>query len=205
MINVLESFLCRYPEFPVCLELVQKPPETVVLRHKGVGVTHNLNCGVHQMLHEDKQWLWMLDDSCVFKTDILTNLLERDVDIVIPFSLSDDFPNLPVLYNNDCTLIDNYWLLEQEGLVETDKLATYRGMLVRRSVLEAMDAPWFVNASLMPDRLGGDIRFCQKAIECGFKIHIDFENVMGRIAHFSMWPNKNGDTWGASVHKPIPW
>ncbi len=205
VVNVLDGFLCRYSEFSACLQRVQRPKDSHILRLKGVGATYNLNHGVQYMLEDNHDWLWMLDDACVFTDDLLIKLLKRDVDIIVPLSLNDEFPHLPEVYEKDYTLIDKDWLKEQEGLVETEKLMTYRGMLVRKSVCEAIDPPWFRNMGLMPDRLGGDIWFCEQVIKKGFKIHVDFENVMGRIAHFGMWPSKNEDKYIASILRPMPW
>lgn len=204
VINVLDGFLCRYSEFAACLQRLQRP-QSDILRLKGVGATYNLNHGVDYMLAGGKEWLWMLDDACIFTDDLLLKLLKRDVDIVIPLSLNDEFPHLPELYDKDYTLIDKYWLAKQEGLVETEKLATYRGMLVKREVFEVIEGRWFRNEGLMPDRLGGDIWFCQEAIKNGFKIHVDFENVMGRIAHFSMWAGNNDGEYMPSILRPMPW
>lgn len=205
IINVLEGFLCRYSEFPVCLERVKKPDSTMVLRHQGVGITNDLNHAFGVALHEGHDWVWMLDDDCVFHDDFLCNLLERDVDIVVPFSLDSEFPHLPQLYEKDYSLIDKYWLCKQEGIVETELLTVYSGMLVKKNVIEALDQPWFINGATMTDRLGADIRFCQMAIEAGFKIHIDFENTLGRIAHFSMWASNHEGRYSASVLRPVPW
>jgi hypothetical protein len=205
VINVLETFLCRYPEFSIALEQLDKPSPATAFRQKGVGTTANLNRGFQFMLSGDYEWMWIVDDGCMFPVDLLSNLLERNVDIIVPFSLNDDYPHLPEIYNQDCTVVDNAWLKEQEGLAETELLVTYRGMLVRRNVIETIQPPWCINAGLMPDRLGGDIYFCQQALEAGFKIYIDFENTMGRFAHFSVWPQKIEDDWLAAVHKDIPW
>ena len=205
VVNVLDGFLCRYSEFSDCLQRLKRPEGSHISRFRGVGATYNLNHGVHYMLEQGHEWIWMLDDGCVFTDDLLAKLLERDVDIVVPLILNEEFPHLPELYEKDYTLIDKHWLADQEGLVETEKLATYRGMLVKKEVFEAMDDPWFQNKALMPDRLGGDIWFCERALEAGFKIHVDFENVMGRIAHFSMWANNNDGKYMPSILRSMPW
>jgi len=205
IVNVLGGFLGLYNECSICLARLRKPDDTYVLHHKGVGRTHDLNRGVHFMYDMDYEWVWMADDSCVYPDNILLNLLERNVDIVVPFSMNAEFPHLPELYENDCSLIDKYWLCEQEGIVETEYLATYRGMLVRKNVFDAMSKPWFVNGALMPDRLGGDIWFCREALKAGFKINVDFENTIGRIAHFSMWAGKEDGKYTVSLLSPMPW
>jgi hypothetical protein len=205
IISVLETFLCRYPEFSVALEQLQKPSLVTAFRQKGVGVTANLNRGFRCMLHDDHEWVWIIDDGCIFPDTLLMSLLERDVDVVVPLGFDDNHPHLPEIYNRDCTCIDSEWLKDKEGLVETELLTTYRGMLVKRAVIEAIQPPWCINAGLMPDRLGSDMYFCQQVLEAGFKIHIDFENVLGRFAHFSIWPHKIDDNWLAAVHKDIPW
>jgi len=205
IVNILGGFLGLYNECSVCVARLKKPDDTYILHHKGVGRTHDLNRGVQFMYEKDYEWVWMADDSCVYPSNILLKLLERDVDIVVPFSMSAEFPHLPELYEQDCSLIDKYWLCEQEGLVETEYLATYRGMLVRKNVFDAMSDPWFVNGALMPDRLGGDIWFCREALKAGFKIHVDFDNTIGRIAHFSMWAGKEDGKYTVSLLSPMPW
>ena len=207
IINVMESFSCAYRESFVCLGLLNKPPETDLLRQQGVGITNLLNQGVRYMLHYDTvQWLWMVHDNCVYPETILMNLLEHDVDIVVPYCLSGVYPHLPLFFNkSDYSVAHD--VAEQSGLVETDQvLATYSGMLVKRHVFETLDDPWFINGVTKQGCLGGDLYFCEQALAHGFKIHIDFNNPIGSIMNYSVWAERHSDgAWRSGVHKAIPW
>lgn len=203
-IGIVSSYLGRYREFDVCLSQIQAPNYSTVTWRIGINAALNLNELVRAMTKEH-QWLWILGDDHVFKPDLLLRLLERDVDITVPFCLRRAYPYHHVIHEGEdkkfhrvpCNFLDG-----KSGLIDiTGKVIGNAGMLIKRNVLEAVPEPWFEVGKTNPEVMGADLFFCHKAYQAGFKLFVDTDNVIGHINHMAVWPyqdEKNGK-WCAEV------
>lgn len=167
-----------------------RPPRTLISWQTGVNVIGNRNRIVEAAQGE---WILFVDDDHVFKPDLLARLLDREVDVVVPFCLSRRPPFTPVVYSGldeagDHVVQDNF---PSGGLVEVFAAGT-GGMLVRRHVLEAIDSPWFEAEGR---HMNEDLTFCRKVREAGFHIWLDVDAQLGHVSHFAVWPARNGHSW----------
>ena len=72
------------------------------------------------------------------------------------------------------------------------------GMLIRRSVLRAMDpGPWFESSNGVV--LNEDVHFCIKARANGHRIFATSDVTMGHIGIFNVRPVKRDSGWGSMV------
>ena len=109
--------------------------------------------------------------------DLLVKLLRHDLPLVVPVCLTRSAPFPPVSFTERVGY-DRYLPLylpsqDSEGLVELVAGGT-AGMLIHRSVLEAMEPPWFEYGFASED-----ILFCNKAQDLGFTLHCDLSARLG--------------------------
>jgi len=226
IVGAAADFLGRYREFDQSLARTLVPqgtgPEEFCV---GVNVARNFNVmAAKVMTSEEKQpagefqcissgktyklrdsaraeWLWILGDDHVWAPDLLLNLLDRDVDIVVPLCARRNQPFAPVLCDRRFRALGWDALAGKSGCIDAtdDFNLGNAGMLIRRKVLEAIDPPWFVVGCLVPDLESSDLFFCEKARSAGFRIHLDLDNRIGHVTHCVVWPRKQGDTWSGDV------
>lgn len=210
IIGVASSFLGRYREFDSCLAKVAKPQGTVIEWGLGVNVAYNYNTMIRTLLkeEEDFKWLWILGDDHVFKGDLLLNLLDRDVDVVVPLCLRRSKPFFPVIHG---TVKEGFypkdfeWLSGKQGLLDVTDIASLgnAGMLVKRHVFEECNKPWFVNGQIHPELNSSDLYFFENLKQNGFKVHLDLDNHIGHLTHVAVWPARDKElNYGPDLRVP---
>jgi len=205
LIGVASSTMGRYREFDITLHSVKKPPASFVRYELSLDIAYNFSNMCRKVLeNKDYHWLWILGDDHILEKDILLRLLGRNVDIVAPLCLQRVDPFLPVIYEfrkevdksnippNCYWQVNHDWLRDKKGLVEVDACGN-AGMLIRRNVIEKIAEDWFRTGWQSSERSGSDLYFCKKAMEAGFKIHVDMDNPIGHIAHMGIWPMRKPD------------
>jgi len=136
------------------------------------GPIHEMrNAIAMRSLELDCTHLIFLDADMVYPPDTITRLFSHDKDIVGALTFKR-WPNFePLLFDGEpfkMTLIDPI----PEGLVRVT--ATGTGcLLVKTSVFEHIEYPWFEFGSNNGKPVGEDINFCYMAGEAGFGIYVD--------------------------------
>ncbi len=180
-VAILCSDTGRYTNFWVCAlsSMFNLPQGTSVKVFQGSDISELRNEACSQI---DGEWLWFIDDDHGFTPDIVTRLLDREVDIVAPVCLRRTQPFLPVPtgLDGDFLRLNNY---RPDELVEV-MFAGSAGMIVRRGVLDAMEPPWF----LYENGVSEDVGFCKKAVEAGFTVHVDMSVRLGHTTVATVWP-----------------
>lgn len=175
----------RYTRFSVCMQSLSfnVPAGTAFKWTFGSDIPESRNQAIEQM---EGDWIWFVDDDHAFAADIVMSLLDRNVDIVQPLCLRRNQPFLPVAaVDGDYMDVRRY---RPDELVEVEHAGT-SGMLIRRNVLEALDAPWFELGDREGDgnRVSEDVHFCRKAKAAGFNVHVDMAVRLGHIAPVTIW------------------
>lgn len=189
-IGVTSGELSRYTDFCVALMHLAAPPSTKMVWVKGVDVVGNMNTMCREM---EGEWLWIMGDDHLFQPDILTRLLTRDVDVVVPLCLKHSPPYDPVIYshqNEKGEYVAVTTDLPHGGLHEIHACGS-AGMLVKRHVLDAIGDPYFE----VQGGLNEDLEFCRKIREAGFRIFVDTDITLGHISIISAWPKWEDDEW----------
>lgn len=136
------------------------------------GPIHEMrNVITQRALELDCTHLIFLDADMVYPPDTITRLLNRNKTIVGALTFKR-WPNFePLLFDGEpykMTLIDPI----PEGLVKVT--ATGTGcLMIKTSVFEHIQYPWFEFGSNNGKPVGEDINFCYSAKEKGFDIYVD--------------------------------
>jgi len=125
-------------------------------------------------------------------------LLRHDKPLVSPLCLACIAPFPLVTYAGMLEDGSRYLPIDlsshaQVGLVEL-AAAGCAGMLIRRDVLEAIEAPWFEYT-----HRSEDIVFCEKAKAAGFPLYADLEARLGHITTAVVWPAVNEGKWMTGI------
>lgn len=199
LIGIASATMGRYREFDICKTALKVPKGTEVRWETGcsLGVAHSNLCNA--VLNDRRmRWLFLLDDDHVFKSDILINLLDRNVLVVNPFCLKKNSPHHPVIHNmikehdgyaHPCLGWD--FIQGKSGLIRTPASGN-AGRLIRREVIEKMAWDWYrVGWGKDPTVGGCDLYFCKRLQDLGIPLCMDLDNPIGHIQHYAVWPKKN--------------
>lgn len=178
----------------MCLIGCWKPWGTRVMFAQSLSVPFNMNRIIRSTLADPTlEWLFIQADDQLWSSHAIKQMLDRQVDVLVPLILRRGPPFVPVIYKE---LTENGYVpfsydeLPTVGLVEC-RMAGSGGMLVRRNVLEAIEDPWFEYGP----HGAPDFVFAQKILDAGFEIFADMEVHMGHIGSFAIWPNATNGDW----------
>lgn len=191
-IGVSCNELARYSVFWHWWGLLRVPKATANIMAAGYDTACNSNDIIRQMRPED-QWVFIMDDDHTFAPDLLLNLLDRNVDVVVPLYTQRQPPFLPVAYKAELPTgqFEQFtWEdLDGRGGLLPVASAGKAGVLVRRHVLEALKDPWFEWAGL----IGEDHYFFKKCRDAGFEVYVDLDNRMEHLTTFAIQPHQYED------------
>lgn len=191
--------IVRYIGFVVSLQRCWRPEGTTSSYGQSVSIPENMNTIIRGMAAES-EWLWIQSDDHLWHDDALRRLLDREVDVVVPFMVRRSPPFVPVInasYDVNGYTTFPYAEIPTEGLLEVHSAGS-GGMLIRRHVLQAIidmqghDRVFEVEAG---DKLAEDYVLCRKIHEAGFKIYCDTEVLNGHQAVFAVWPEARDGHW----------
>ena len=207
LVGISSSTMGRYREFDITLGRVTIPRGSIVSWQIGLYLALNYNNLCRELLkNKELEWLWILNDDHVFKPDILTRLLERNVDIVMPLCLKRSGPFQPVIYeayeSGGYKQLEFDYINGKEGLLEVDGIG-HAGILIRRNVIEKMKENWHKVGWLNSEYDACDLYFCKKAKEEGFKIFVDLDNTIGHLTHMAVWPVKENGEYSVGVREAL--
>lgn len=167
-----------------------------------------LNVGIREMLAKPElKWVWLMGYDHVFDNGLLLRLLDRRVDIVVPLCIRRAQPFYPVAAREEVgpgeyKTLRYLDIKGQTGLIDWHYHSGNAGMLIQRNVLETLVDPWFEIGQIWTDQLNEDVRFCEKARDAGFKVHLDLDNFLGHIPNCVVFPVRNKQTgeYGMQFH-----
>ncbi len=196
IVGILANDSARFSLFSACIDRLQMPDgwrKEWLIGGDWCGARNTL---VEMTLESGAEWLWYMDDDHAFSPDILVRLLAHDLPLVVPVCLTRAAPFAPVTFTekHDDPVAPRYlpvYLPDQEesGLVELVAGGS-AGMLIHRSVLEAVEEPWFEYGFASEDLL-----FCEKATAAGFTLHCDLAVRLGHLTTAAVWPAVSDGEW----------
>lgn len=202
-IAYLVSDLARYDEFYQSLIATEKPEGTIIYSAHGADIVAKLNDTISRMTGE---WLWLLGDDHVWYPDLLTHLLSRNVDVVVPICARRKPPFSPTIFKNDPRDNGSWGVMnwneisQYSGLLKVDGRIGTAGMLIRKRVLDKIGFPWFEIGKECSHLLQEDMYFCKKIIDAGFDIHCDLDKSIGHIFRGVVYPITDKNQWGVSLN-----
>lgn len=198
-VGVYTDHIARFSDFTVSIASLEVPKDTVFSWARGVYLAYNTNRFIREMQGE---WLFLMDDDHRFDQDILTRLLDLDVDVAVALTSKKFPPYDPVLYRQTGDTEVNYGLETikmngESGVIEVDACGK-PGMLIRKNVLDAVGDPW---CEFRDSEQGAeDWDFCLKIRDAGFTIHADLDNRLGHMAPVTIYKTQDASgTWGTTL------
>lgn len=202
----------RYYEFTTSMEALGAPVGSKYLIVRSCDITQNFNDGIKKMVGE---WVWFLGDDHSFDKKMLLNLLNYNVDVVVPITPCKSLPFMPcvmhgpedpnVVWHEDMPVY--HWdELSGEGLfpLPFGDYVGQAGMLVRKPVLDKLGYPWFKCGQLDPGRLQEDLNFCRRVQEAGYTVYIDQNQILNHHSNMGITARKTADgCWSPAVEVGI--
>lgn len=188
--------IARYGVSLQCLERLQVPNGSLLAWYMGVLVAENLNRGMNNMMdNPGLQWSWVMGDDHIFQAGVLTKLLDHGKDVIIPLCLNRYPPMDPTVVSSSrgqLRLED----FPTSGLYKLgeDEVCGDAGLLVRRSVLEKLERP-FYNTQRSGSFKSEDQSFTNRLKQAGYDIWVDCETTIGHIAGVSVEPVAVNGEW----------
>lgn len=186
----------RFSSFTNCYRQLRVPFGTHELMKPGLNISKNLNSALRERSGE---WVWFMGDDHAFDPDILFRLLKHDVDMVVPICLQRMIcaESLWYIDREDGSGFDRIALedLPTTGLVPIDNCGG-AGLLVKMTVIDAMDDPWFEFGRVGGvEGTGEDLWFVYKAKQLGFELYGDTESIIGHSTQCTLWPKPVDGRW----------
>jgi GT2 family glycosyltransferase len=177
----------RFTEFSLALARLEKPEGWEVMGVMNYDLAHARNF-LAQNFKGDH--LWLMDDDHYFKPDVLRRLLAHGRELVGPLCLGRRPPFRPCPRVADTPISPG-----QPGLVEVDELGG-AGLLIRRSVFETVEWPWFAHG---PTQDGGhvsdDAYFTRKARDAGIPLLVDTSVTLAHMNVVAVEPRFEDGRW----------
>ena len=194
----------------MCVEALQVPHGTRLIATRGADFVYGFNQGIRKMGGE---WVFILGDDHTFTPTVLMNLLDREVDLVMPVVPRRDSPFVPVLMHGPLTELMRRYSWQELPITGLFKLpvgdsAGQAGARIRKSVLDKLGDPWFEAGRLVPGRVNEDMYFIKRMHELGIDVMIDCDETMGHIANITVVPQRLNGRWYAghvTPQGPVIW
>lgn len=179
-------------EFVRDLLALDAPEGTEYLFPSSGSVVQNLN----RALQGEFAWAWLLAPDHRFHPDLLTRLLAREADVVVPLCVKRSPPHQLVI-GDETSVRDTstgreypaYTPLALDRVPDTPftvEIAGSAGLLVRKHVLDAIGFPYFESSDGL--YLNEDVVFSQRVRRAGFQILCDPHAHLAHIASVPVWP-----------------
>lgn len=187
----------RYAQFFTSYAGMRIPPGSVLAMPRSAAITVSFNQALSQM-PDEMEWAFILGDDHVMGPDTLRDLLDTDVDVVVPLVCKRSFPfNLVTFKGRGDDWVDEKsgraypsWEFYHPYEIPTTPFkiaaAGSAGMLVRRNVIDSLEPPYFENTD--GASTNEDLNFCMKIREAGFDIWCNPQVRLGHILETVVWP-----------------
>lgn len=190
-ILVISSDLARYSAFGQSLALLKAPEGSNLVWMAGADIAFNGNSGLAKRTGE---WVWIIGDDHVFGADLLTRLLDHEVDVVAPVVLKRKPPYMALVYRDGPTHLMPIPReeLPASGLHQV-AASSGSGILIREHVLKEVEQPFYEYGRMDRGIMTEDLWLQHKIRAAGYQLYIDFDSVMGHQTPAVVWPVRTAD------------
>ncbi len=196
LIGILTGEYARRADFYDYFNLMSKPSDVLCLMCHDRSPARGRNIIVEQALLNNCTHILFIDDDMAYKPGALNQLLEHDQDIVSGLYFSRMYPFQPLIFD----------AIEEKGFrtrfLHGDEPRLLKivgaGMgfcLVKMSVFQRMEKPWFRLGELDSEHWCDDTGFFKRANEAGINVYCDTECRIGHMGTQVVWPVRDGDKW----------
>lgn len=194
LVAVIAQETGRYTAFTASLASLELPPGSAIEVSTGSERASQRNGLVEFALDAGYQWVWFIDDDHVFAPDVVTRLLNCQVDVVQALCLLRRKPFPPAAFqslNKEETHGDYLDLMAMAGALPRVLSAGSAGMLVKTSVFRQLEPPWF----FQDDERSEDMRFCEQLRAAQIAIYVDITTVTGHLTTCAIYPVYEDGQW----------
>ncbi len=184
----------RYLSFYQALDRLHVPQGTRLLYAISSDLTMGLNQAMEGFIGE---WVFLLGDDHTYHPDLLMRLLGWNLPAVTGLNIGRVSPFKPIVS------IPGQRLAEWSE-IPTDTALWYpprgwvpgnAGMLIRRSVIEQMDKPYFMAGQILPHAGCEDLYFVQQVQKVTGGVPVDLGAILGHTNHFAVTPQLTERGW----------
>lgn len=184
-IGVFSLELSRYSSFALSAvsTALEAPTGTDVRWIMGKSIPVALN---HLCETFTGEWLWILGDDHEFQPSALTQLLDRQVDVVVPINCQRNKPFAPLLFADavgDGKRVHRYLWQHLRGKSGLYRLPDHdycgsAGLLVRKPVFAQLEKPYWQDIE-DGTPFSEEIWFCRQLRHAGIEIYVDLDVKFG--------------------------
>lgn len=158
----------------------------------GANIANNRNTGVKDAQDAKADWIMMIDDDMSFEPDAILRLIRHNLPVVSGLCVKKTWPyNTTVMFwNKEMEKYHSSLNFPVDELFECDATGT-AFLLVKMSVFDKLDRPYFCFPPKNGSVLGEDLYFCQQMKAVGYRIFVD---TGVHIGHLGMYPYSYKDT-----------
>lgn len=189
----------RHVQAMRCVSMTQVPSGTARVWEAGALIAYNINQAIRAVLSRPElQWLWLMGDDHTYEPTLLLDLLDRDVDCVLPLCLNRTPPFAPTIISGGrLKPLDDLPLGSLYRLGD-DELCGDSGLLIRRHVLEAIPEPWY-DHRVSGSHNAEDRAFIERVKAAGFAVHVDTDHVIGHQTTLTIAPDRSSGRWEVAL------
>ena len=194
--------------------LIEKPAGTICTFARGQSPARNRNLIIEQALANNCSHILFIDDDTAPPSNILTELLKHDVDVVTGLYLMRSFPHRPIIFESadEAGRCSHHFLSgKEQGLIPI-VAAGLGACLIKAKVFQTMkdkglatdehgyENRWIRLGELESDHWCDDIGFFRRVREAGFQAYCDTSICVGHFTQSTITPHltEKGD-WVTTV------
>jgi len=203
MIALSSGDCARYAACRDSIEGLQRPPSTIRYTSHGLSVAENWNKAAAVFLSTSTptlEWMFLVNDDHIYPPDTLLRLLDRNVEVVTGLYTFRSLPFRPILFDRlheDGRHVLGLELpntrLDSASALIPIVACGDGAMLVRRSVFERVEPPWWSYGLIDSDRSDHDLIFCERLRNAGITIHADLSVPIGHVTPLMLMPLQRPD------------
>ena len=160
----------------------------------GPNQADNRNESIEKAQKLGVDWIIFIDDDMVCRPDHIVRLIQRDKDICGGLCVLKTWPYNPTVkqWRNQGEQVcgetadkDGFYQMDFNigDLVECDATGS-AFLLIRMSVFDKMEKPYFRYGVLRDESMGHDYHFCKAAKKVGFRIFVDTSVQIGHLGFY---------------------
>jgi len=195
LIGVITGEYARRADFYDYINLLEKPPETMIAICHDRSPAKGRNLIVEQARARDCSHILFVDDDMAPRPNALNQLLEHDKEIISGLYYSRAYPHQPLIFSkfNDDGGAHFVNLIGNEPRLFHIAAAGLGFCLIRTSVFDRMTKPYFRLGELNSEEWCDDIGFFWRAQR--YHCWCDTECRVGHIGTMIVWPDKTDNKW----------
>jgi hypothetical protein len=182
-----------------CLYSLVLPEGSQIQRVKSGSTTQNLNAIIE--LARGFDYVFIVEDDSMFSPYVVLNLLRHNKDVVAGLCPTRTPPFNAYIYSKgderglQFRKIQNH----ESGLIKVDATGM-GGILIKMSVFDKLNKPYFENKYIGQQEWGQDIIFNKQLISAGVEVYCDTDVTIWHATHCSLATLKKEDgTWCTTI------